>query len=108
MFKAANSPVLISLSTALFASYLFYAWTVTQRQAGSWGCEMSWMLPSYLPIQWEDKPNLNYDLYLYREQEWDRELTVRDTKGALIFSSPQVGRSSSSQGMQGHINRSDR
>ncbi|KAK8843412.1 hypothetical protein IAR55_007069 [Kwoniella newhampshirensis] len=46
------------------------------RLSGAWGCEMSWMMPSYTPVEWLDKPSRRYSLYLYREQGWDFENTV--------------------------------
>jgi len=48
-----------------------------QRQSGTYGCEMSYMWPTYHEVHWSDKPSKKYDLYLYREQGWDRDERVR-------------------------------
>ena len=50
---------------------VYVAFVRDQADSGRWGCEMSWMLPSYIPIAWPDNPSKKYSLYLYREQEWD-------------------------------------
>nr|XP_019009694.1 uncharacterized protein I206_05254 [Kwoniella pini CBS 10737]OCF48475.1 hypothetical protein I206_05254 [Kwoniella pini CBS 10737] len=45
-------------------------------KSGAWGCEMSWMSPSYQRIQWKDDPGHRYRLFLYREQGLDIESQV--------------------------------
>jgi hypothetical protein len=44
-----------------------------QQQSGSYGCEMSYMWPTYHQVDWPDNPSAKYSLYLYREQGWDRD-----------------------------------
>lgn len=50
-----------------------------QAQSGTYGCEMSYMWPTYHPVDWPDNPSNKYSLWLYREQGWDRDLRVNHT-----------------------------
>jgi glycosylphosphatidylinositol deacylase len=56
----------ISLTFLIYQCFL-----EDQRQSGSYGCEMSYMWPTYHPVDWPDNPSKKYSLYLYREQGWD-------------------------------------
>ncbi|ODN74648.1 hypothetical protein, variant 1 [Cryptococcus amylolentus CBS 6039] len=48
------------------------------RVSGSWGCEMSWMSPSYAPLQWPQRPmRQRYGLYRYLEQGIDTDSPPR-------------------------------
>lgn len=73
--------------------------------SGAWGCEMSWMTPSYIRIQDPIGPSSRYSLYLYREQGWDIDEQVcpqviyNVEKGYSLTPSPQVIPSSSSRAM---------
>ncbi|OCF31357.1 hypothetical protein I316_06962 [Kwoniella heveanensis BCC8398] len=59
---------------ALFLSWILYqAYTYDNAQSGAWGCEMSWMTPSYRMIDWKDNPVPRYTLHLYRELGWDND-----------------------------------
>jgi glycosylphosphatidylinositol deacylase len=55
---------------------LHKAFTDDQRVSGTWGCEMSWMTPSYSRVDWPVSPSSKYTLYLYREQGWDDAVEV--------------------------------
>nr|ODO03970.1 hypothetical protein L204_00311 [Cryptococcus depauperatus CBS 7855] len=56
------------------ASWLVYhSYEIDQTLSGSWGCEMSWMSPSYKQLEWSEKQSDPYNLYLYREQGLDIE-----------------------------------
>jgi hypothetical protein len=68
----------------LVISYLVHAsYRQDQRISGSWGCEMSWMTPSYIPIQLNPG---GYSLYLYREQGWDTDEHVSRPRFAGLTS----------------------
>ena len=58
-----------------------------QRQSGSYGCEMSYMWPTYHPVDWPDNPSKKYSLYLYREQGWDRDdrVSLLDLSGQRLI-----------------------
>lgn len=62
-------PVLFVVMT--WGWYQLYA--LDQAQSGTWGCEMSWMTPSYVKIITGDSSFSRYALYLYREIGWDTE-----------------------------------
>ncbi|KAL7423956.1 GPI inositol deacylase [Cryptotrichosporon argae] len=56
----------------LVATWTAYiAFSADQLRSGAWGCEMSWMMPSYHAVEWPDAPSTKYRLYLYREQGVD-------------------------------------
>ena len=59
--------------TVVLSCVVYRAYRSDQARSGSWGCEMSWMTPSYVRIPWMDAPSVKYDIYLYREQGWDLE-----------------------------------
>ncbi|KAK4687334.1 GPI inositol-deacylase, partial [Tremellales sp. Uapishka_1] len=54
------------VSLAVFCSF-----RQDQQISGTYGCEMSWMTPSYTRIQKGELHKTKYALYLYREQGWD-------------------------------------
>jgi hypothetical protein len=59
-------------------TYLVYwCFVDDQTQSGTYGCEMSYMWPTYHAVDWPDSPSSKYALYLYREQGWDRNDQVR-------------------------------
>jgi glycosylphosphatidylinositol deacylase len=75
---------------ATYTFIIFYAiltWLVyrsyvqDQMHSGSWGCEMSWMTPSYIRLAWPEAPSKKYSIYLYREQGWDTEERVSSLSG---------------------------
>ena len=70
---------LCCLFTLGFTWLVYDVYQRDQAQSGAWGCEMSWMNPSYLKIPWGNSPVPKYSLYLYREQGWDY-----DTKVSLL------------------------
>ena len=58
-----------SILATVYISWQTYLGHVASRDSiGSWGCEMSWMTPSYSLVP--TAPS-RYRLYLYREQGWD-------------------------------------
>jgi len=58
---------------ALACTWLWYhSYALDCDQGGQWGCEMSWMTPSYVPIDLPDSPVPRYNLHLYRENGWDQ------------------------------------
>ena len=67
---------LSSLFTLVVAWFVYGSYVHDLAQSGSWGCEMSWMTPSYIPIPWPEGPSSKYRIYLYREQGWDVEEQV--------------------------------
>lgn len=86
----------------------YHLYAVDQAQSGMWGCEMSWMMPSYVKIDTPDSPTSRYALYLYREVGWDAE----DVSGWVWLRlrgpdcrQPPVILSYSSPATPGHTNR---
>lgn len=78
---------LVSIVGCLLSGLLYHSYVEDQRLLGAWGCEMSWMTPSYIPLAWSDAPSLKYRTYLYREQGWDLDVTVSiQPRASLIFS----------------------
>lgn len=69
------SPLFCALAI-LFSFSIYQSFRADLKQSGSWGCEMSWMSPSYRRLEWIDFISTRYALYLYREQGWDSEDTV--------------------------------
>lgn len=67
---------------ALVVAWLIATWAFTvcfmsdQKTSGSWGCEMSYMTPSYYQLDWKENSVPRYSLHLYREAGFDPE-TVR-------------------------------
>lgn len=55
---------------------VFYCFQEDQSESGTWGCEMSYMWPTYHQVECPDNPSGKYSLWLYREQGWDRDLRV--------------------------------
>lgn len=66
----AFGPWLIVAIAALISWQTYRGVTEDRTGLGRWGCEMSWMTPSYRLIPF--RPS-RYRLYLYREQGWDNE-----------------------------------
>jgi glycosylphosphatidylinositol deacylase len=64
-----------------WAWYRIYA--IDYSQGGQWGCEMSWMTPSYIPIETPYSPVSRYKLYLYREIGWDGDDARVSIRGVL-------------------------
>lgn len=60
----------------LFSCAIYQSFRADLKKSGSWGCEMSWMSPSYRRLEWTEFISTKYALYLYREQGWDSEDTV--------------------------------
>ncbi|WVQ89980.1 GPI inositol-deacylase [Cryptococcus gattii] len=60
----------------LFSCAIYQSFRADLKQSGSWGCEMSWMSPSYRRLEWTEFISTKYALYLYREQGWDSEDTL--------------------------------
>ncbi|AGV14473.1 GPI inositol-deacylase [Cryptococcus neoformans AD2-60a] len=69
------SPLFCALAI-LFSFSIYQSFRADLKQSGSWGCEMSWMSPSYRRLEWIDFISTRYALYLYREQGWDSEDTL--------------------------------
>ena len=72
--KRAAAQWIIPLLTVVIALVTYQQYTLDQKESGSWGCEMSWMTPSYRPIETPDGPIPRYKLWLYREAGWDDDL----------------------------------
>jgi hypothetical protein len=81
-----TSPVwcLIGIATIYLVVQCF---TEDQKQSGSYGCEMSYMWPTYRVVDWPDSPSNKYALYLYREQGWDRNDQVRRAVQSVVSDS---------------------
>lgn len=92
----------------LFAWVLWASFEDDQRTSGQWGCEMSWMTPSYRLIEWADAPIRRYKLYLYREQGWDPDSEVSTTSMRELTSSPKDGPSSSFRETQARTSKCGR
>jgi glycosylphosphatidylinositol deacylase len=80
-----------------------------QARTGAWGCEMSWMNPSYALLSWPERPSKQYQLYLYREQGWD---VAEPTGHPVIFVPGNAGsheqvRSIASSAARQHAGRLD-
>ena len=61
----------------LAATWTWYkAYSIDHAQGGAWGCEMSWMTPSYEKVPVPGSTIARYNLYLYREQGWDGHIQV--------------------------------
>ncbi|KIR64172.1 GPI inositol-deacylase [Cryptococcus bacillisporus CA1873] len=69
------SPIFCVLAF-LFSCAIYQSFRADLKQSGSWGCEMSWMSPSYSRLEWTEFISTKYALYLYREQGWDSEDTL--------------------------------
>lgn len=71
---------LVSTAWALLAigltGLIFRCFQEDQTQSGTWGCEMSYMWPTYHKVEWSENPSSKYSLWLYREQGWDRDMRV--------------------------------
>lgn len=74
--------VCIVLATLYLSWQTYHGFIATRRTIGSWGCEMSWMTPSYSLVPFQ--PESRYRLYLYREQGWDAD----DARGRPILFIP--------------------
>ncbi|WVF65699.1 hypothetical protein IAT40_000430 [Kwoniella sp. CBS 6097] len=68
-FRISNA--LLSAVALLVSWVLFQSYTNDNAESGAWGCEMSWMTPSYQTIDWTDNSIPRYALRLYRELGWD-------------------------------------
>ncbi|EIW66887.1 hypothetical protein TREMEDRAFT_45408 [Tremella mesenterica DSM 1558] len=71
-----------SLLGVLLSCFVYRSFNLDQTQSGSWGCEMSWMTPSYLKMEWSDSPIAKYSLFLYREVGWD---TINPSGQPVLF-----------------------
>nr|XP_019047771.1 hypothetical protein I302_04388 [Kwoniella bestiolae CBS 10118]OCF26701.1 hypothetical protein I302_04388 [Kwoniella bestiolae CBS 10118] len=60
----------------LFTLLVYHCYQRDLKESGSWGCEMSWMSPSYHLLQWHDNPIPRYQVYHYREQGLDIDSTL--------------------------------
>lgn len=63
--------IIYAIASLAISCCLYTSFRYDQRHSGTWGCEMSWMTPSYRLIQ-----EGRYSLYLYREQGWDLDEEV--------------------------------
>ncbi|ORY29176.1 PGAP1-like protein-domain-containing protein [Naematelia encephala] len=63
--------VLLVSFSVIFSWVIYRCYVFDQAQSGGWGCEMSWMTPTYSKIDWDEPPSSRYALWLYREQGWD-------------------------------------
>ncbi|WVQ93345.1 hypothetical protein IAU59_000413 [Kwoniella sp. CBS 9459] len=70
-FRANNA--FLSIIALLIPWVLYCAYTHDNAECGAWGCEMSWMTPSYQSIDWPDNPIPRYTLHLYREMGWEHD-----------------------------------
>jgi glycosylphosphatidylinositol deacylase len=70
-----------SLVSAVLTWIVYREYTSDVATSGAWGCEMSWMTPSYVEIPWPDTPLSRYRLFWYREQGWDNEEEVCSRTG---------------------------
>lgn len=75
---------LAPLLTTLVAVYVAWLYKVDSAQTAGWGCEMSWMTPSYLLIETPESPVPRYRLYLYRESGWDIQEEVSRSQPSLL------------------------
>lgn len=75
---------LAPLLTTLVAVYVAWLYKVDSAQTAGWGCEMSWMTPSYLLIEMPESPVPRYSLFLYRESGWDIHEEVSRPKSSLL------------------------
>ncbi|WVQ75443.1 hypothetical protein IAR50_005068 [Cryptococcus sp. DSM 104548] len=73
--KSSRSIVGIFGILALVISWAaFSVYREDVRVSGSWGCEMSWMSPSYVPLHWPKlRTPQRYGLYRYLEQRIDTD-----------------------------------
>ena len=62
--------------TVLIACLAVWLHNVDVQRGANWGCEMSWMTPSYTLMDTDGSPTPRYRLYLYREQGWDTSQLV--------------------------------
>ena len=67
------SALVVCAFTMLLAGIAYHAFRVDQAISGIWGCEMSYMWPSYRLLAWPDSPSTKYRVYLYRESGWDHD-----------------------------------
>ncbi|WVQ64185.1 uncharacterized protein L199_002347 [Kwoniella botswanensis] len=77
--ETAKSRSMTSLSALLAVLFIWIVYHFYQRdlqESGSWGCEMSWMSPSYQLVEWQDNPIPRYQVYLYREQGLEMESSL--------------------------------
>lgn len=80
--------------------WIFHCFQEDQAISGTWGCEMSYMWPTYHKVDWPDNPSAKYSLWLYREQGWDRDIQVR-ALGAQSLSEQTL--TTSAQWSSGHL-----
>ncbi|WWD06458.1 hypothetical protein V865_004548 [Kwoniella europaea PYCC6329] len=77
--ETAKSRSVTSFSALLGVLFIWIVYHFYQRdlqESGSWGCEMSWMSPSYQLVEWQDNPIPRYQVYLYREQGLEMESSL--------------------------------
>ena len=74
---------LLSLTTLAITAITYHQFKLDQRDSGSWGCEMSWMTPTYRSIDTSDGPMPRYKLWLYREAGWDDDQVSSNYAHAL-------------------------
>jgi hypothetical protein len=75
----------LSLLSLLITWIIYNEFSKDLAVSGTWGCEMSWMTPSYVEIPWKDSPMKRYRLFWYREQGWDNEVQVRRTCDSVVW-----------------------
>ncbi|OCF72438.1 hypothetical protein I204_06817 [Kwoniella mangroviensis CBS 8886] len=74
--KSRSVTVLSALLGVLYIWIVYHFYQKDLQESGSWGCEMSWMSPSYKLVEWQDNPIPRYQVYLYREQGLETESSV--------------------------------
>lgn len=101
---------ILSALWLVFTAIAFLTFSQDQKRSGSWGCEMSYMWPSYQRIEWQGATNSRYALYLYREAGWDSgvvrlQLFLLSAVADVVLCSHRVRRSSLSQVMPDPTNK---
>ena len=104
--KALSWSVWIPLLTFAFTWLIFDTYVQDRAQSGSWGCEMSWMTPSYQQVEVLGSPVPRYGLYMYRERGWDTSVKVSVMLGTAHAKSQPDTQSYSYQEMLDLISRS--
>ncbi|WVR09177.1 hypothetical protein IAU60_006239 [Kwoniella sp. DSM 27419] len=96
------------LVTLCLSWWTYRLYTEDMARSGSWGCEMSWMMPTYHAVDWPDKPSPGYRMFRYREQGWDLDDQVSGHPAIFIpgnaGSYQQVRSIASSSSRQYHDN----